>query len=80
MFIEYDTEHQILYLRIRDGKVAKTEEYRAEVFVDLDKKGHLLGIELLNLEDSKYIPQIAREYSLSGIKRLHPEYLKKVLA
>lgn len=79
MFIEYDTEHQTLYLRIREGKVVKTKEYRAEVFVDLDKKGNLLGIELLNLEDCKYIPQIAREYSLPKINRLHPEYLKKVL-
>lgn len=80
MFIEYDTENQVLYLRIREGKVAKTKEYRAEVFIDLDREGQLLGIELLNLEDSKYIPQIAREYSLSGVNRIHPEYLKKVLA
>lgn len=79
MFIEYDTENKVLYLRIREGKVARTKEYRAEVFVDLDKNGHLLGIELLNLEDSKYIPQIAREYSLHGVNRIHPEYLKKVL-
>lgn len=79
MFIEYDTEHEVLYLKIRDGKVTRTKEYRAEVFVDLDKEGKLIGIELLDLKDSKYIPKIAKEYSLHGINRIHPEYLKKIL-
>lgn len=79
MFIEYDTEHEVLYLKIREGKVVKTKEYRAEVFVDLDKEGKLLGIEFLNLEDSKYIPSIAKEYSLHGVNRIHSGYLKKVL-
>lgn len=79
MFIEYDTEHEVLYLKIRDGKVAKTKEYRAEVFIDFDRGGNLLGIELLDLEDSKYIPKIAKEYSLHGINRIHHGYLKKVL-
>lgn len=79
MFIEYDTDHEVLYLGIHEGKIASTVEYHDELYVDLDKNGKLLGIEILNLEDCRYIPQIARKYSLHGINRLHPEYLKKVL-
>ena len=48
MTITFDSEAKALYVKIREGKVAKTIEFSPETFVDLDSKGHLLGVEMLN--------------------------------
>ena len=63
VLIEYDPIGGTLYLKVREGKVFKTEEYRNEIFLDFDENRNLLGVELLNLEDSKYLSEIATLYS-----------------
>ncbi|MBU0534078.1 MAG: DUF2283 domain-containing protein [Candidatus Omnitrophica bacterium] len=40
MFIEYDSDQQIVYIKIREGKVAKTIEYKDKLFLDLDERGN----------------------------------------
>jgi len=47
MKITYDKIADAAYMTLRKGKVAKTVEMSGDVIVDLDKKGHLLGIEML---------------------------------
>jgi len=48
MTITFDFEARALYVKIKDGKIAKTVEFSQETFVDLDSKGHLLGVEMLS--------------------------------
>lgn len=48
MKITYDKIANAAYMTLRKGKVAKTVEMSETVIVDLDKKGHLLGIEMLD--------------------------------
>jgi len=48
MTITFDSEAKALYVKVREGKVAKTIEFSPETFVDLDDKGHLIGVEMLN--------------------------------
>ena len=48
MNIRIDTEARAVYMEFKPDKVARTVEFAPETFVDLDSKGHLLGIELLN--------------------------------
>jgi len=54
MYIERDTEHNLLYVGFRDtlerGEVAKTEEIMPGTYFDLDSHGNLLGIEIVNTE------------------------------
>lgn len=49
----YDRESGILYLRIREGNPERTEEFSrtAEVYVDVDAEGNVLGLEALSFED-----------------------------
>lgn len=48
MKITYDKIADAAYMTLRKGKVAKTVEMSDSVIIDLDKKGNLLGIEMLD--------------------------------
>ncbi len=80
MFIEYDSDAQVVYLKIRKGRVARTIEYKEEIFLDFDRHSRLLGIELLNLEDGKYLSEIAHKFSAPSLKKVHAEHLEEVYA
>lgn len=45
--LEFDDEVNALYVRLRKGKVSSTEPLADNVAVDLDRKGKVLGLELL---------------------------------
>ena len=49
MLISFDTETKVVYIELKDSKVAKTMEFAPEIFFDFDKNDNLLGIELLNI-------------------------------
>ncbi|MBI2410032.1 DUF2283 domain-containing protein [Candidatus Kaiserbacteria bacterium] len=48
MKINYDKIADAIYMTLRKGKVAKTVEMEDRLIVDVDKKGNILGIELLD--------------------------------
>ncbi|NCN39221.1 MAG: DUF2283 domain-containing protein [Candidatus Aenigmarchaeota archaeon] len=43
-----------LYIKFQEGKFAKNKKIDEDTIIDLDKKGGLLGIEMLNV--TKKIP------------------------
>ncbi len=45
--LKYDAPAKALYVRIRTGKVAETEPLNDSVFIDLDRAGRLVGIEVI---------------------------------
>lgn len=48
--LEIDEEAKALYIRVREGDIIRTIEYpeQQEIFLDLDDKNQLLGIEVLD--------------------------------
>jgi uncharacterized protein YuzE len=54
MEINYDKEADAMYIEFRKGKFTKTKKIDDFTIIDLDEKGNILGIELL--EVSKRIP------------------------
>ena len=46
MKVEYDPESDILYIRIKDGKIKETVDLDDDIFADLNDKGEILGIEI----------------------------------
>ena len=48
MKIEYSKEVDALYVYFREVNVAKSKEVEEGVVVDLDEKGHIVGIEVLD--------------------------------
>jgi len=48
MEIKYDPTAKAAYLKLKKGKVAKTIKVKDSLIIDLDKKGAVLGVELLD--------------------------------
>jgi len=48
MKIEYSKEADALYVYFREVKVTKSKEVENGVIVDFDKRGHVVGIEILD--------------------------------
>lgn len=62
MEIRYDSEADAMYIEFSEGTFSSNKKIDNNTIVDFDKKGNLLGIELLSV--SKRIPK----ESLSEIK------------
>ena len=62
MKITYDAEADAMYIEFREGTFAGNKKIDEDTIIDLDNKGNILGIELLNVK--KRIPMS----SLSELK------------
>jgi len=49
MKISYDKIADALYIYLRSGKVAKTKKVTSRLLIDMDRKGNVLGIEMLDV-------------------------------
>ncbi|MEK7640933.1 MAG: DUF2283 domain-containing protein [Patescibacteria group bacterium] len=68
MKINYDKYADALYIEFKKAKAHKTVEERRGVLVDFDKKGTVLGIEVLNY--SKTAPTKERLQVSAGKQRI----------
>ena len=67
MEISYDKQANAVYLELRKGKFAKNKKLDDLTILDLDRKGNVLGIELLDAR--KRIPVRTISISKAGIKK-----------
>lgn len=84
--VAYDSQAKASYIALNDEPVAKTLEYADFINLDLNKRGDLIGIELLWMRPRKVtvqihqkLEQLAREYHMPELRRLHPEKLAEIL-
>ena len=49
MEISLDLKADALYIKFQEGKFAKNKRIDEDTIIDLDGKGRLLGIEMLNV-------------------------------
>jgi|DewCreStandDraft_2_1066082.scaffolds.fasta_scaffold00282_79 uncharacterized protein YuzE len=49
MRIEYDSEADVLYIALRNVRVARTVEVEGSLVVDYGEDGRLVGIEILDI-------------------------------
>ena len=49
MKIEYDPKADAIYIRLKAGTVAESDEVRPGVLLDFDAEGKVLGIEMLDV-------------------------------
>lgn len=54
MEISLDLKADALYIKFQTGKFAKNKKIDSDTIIDLDAKGRLLGIEMLNV--TKKVP------------------------
>jgi hypothetical protein len=62
MKIEYDPKADAMYIRLKSGAIAESDEIRPGLVIDFDADGKLLGIEML---DVSLLTDNPRELSLS---------------
>ena len=72
MKIEYDKEADALYVEFSKSKIYKTREESDNFLVDVDKKGNVVGIEVLNA--SKIAPKKKLSVSIGERKISIPAY------
>jgi len=58
MEIKIDLKADALYIRFQRGKFAKNKVIDEDTIVDFDKKGRLLGIEMLNITQRVPLKQL----------------------
>lgn len=53
MRISHDKESGALYIKLREGRYDHTEDFseKADVYVDVDAEGNVLGLEALSFDD-----------------------------
>ena len=50
MKVKKDSKLDVAYIQLRRGRVDKTIELRPGLLFDLDKKGEIIGIEVMSLQ------------------------------
>ncbi len=53
MYINYDKESDVLYIKYKDEKIVESDEIGKGIIVDYDEKGEIVGIEILNFKERK---------------------------
>ena len=80
MLISYDNDAKALYITLlSEARVARTVEFNPETYVDLTKKGELIGVEMLNPNHSD-LCRLAKKYHQPELSRIHPEKFLKAVA
>lgn len=68
MEIHIDPEADALYLTLKRGRVTRTREVDDGVIIDLDRRGSVLGIEMLDIS-KRYSRQMLRGISVRRVPR-----------
>ncbi len=76
MRIEYDSEIDALYIRMQEKYVDRTVEIEEGLNLDLDKKGKLIGLEVLDATERYSLADIFNVSTHNLI--LEEKLLKKV--
>ncbi len=80
MIVSYDNIADAMYIQIDPvAKVAKTVEFAPETFVDLDSKGRLIGIEMLN-PVGLVLKRIAKKFHHPELSRIKTRLLQEAVA
>ncbi|MEM2971321.1 MAG: DUF2283 domain-containing protein [Candidatus Bathyarchaeia archaeon] len=56
MKVEYDRESDMLYIKFRDAEVVDTQMLSEDAYIDLDKDGNLVGIEIWRASQNAILP------------------------
>jgi len=68
MQIQIDPQADALYLTLKRGRVHRSREVEDGVVLDLDQRGRVLGIEMLDIS-RRYAPQSLRRLSVHRLVR-----------
>jgi len=70
---EFDREARAVYITIATGEVYKTKRISDSLFIDVDKNGKTLGIEILRVKSINITPlikELAETYPIKDLLHL----------
>ena len=56
MKVEYDRDSDILYIKFKDAEIKDTKMLSEDAYIDLDKNGNLVGIEIWKASQNAILP------------------------
>lgn len=82
LLVSYDPEAHAAYIKVRQGRVAKTKKEAPGIMLDIGAHGQLLGLEILEPRkiELKWIVRIANEFRTPALKNFDPRYLPRLYA
>lgn len=83
--ISYDTVAKAAYIRLREGKVARTEEAGpGSINLDFNSQGDLIGVEIFGAALTKdlqsILKKLSKKHSAPALAHLHPSVLPRLYA
>jgi uncharacterized protein YuzE len=48
MKISYDPKHDVMYLKLTDGRIVDTIEVEKNILINYGEQGEMIGIEIIN--------------------------------
>jgi len=54
--VEYDRESDILYIKFKDSNITETQMLSEDAYIDVDKDGNLVGIEIWKASQNAILP------------------------
>ncbi len=80
MIISYDNVAEAVYIKLKpEGRVARTIEFAPETFVDLDRDGDLIGVELLH-PGTLVLRRLAKTYRRPELSKINPAKLQEAVS
>lgn len=58
--VRYDRESDAVYIKFDEGSYDASEEIEDDIILDFDRRGKLIGMEILNVKD-KLKPEVLRK-------------------
>ncbi|MBI2657808.1 DUF2283 domain-containing protein [Candidatus Woesearchaeota archaeon] len=65
MRIRYDSDADAMYISLKKDKVAKTKEIDENTVIDFNKKGDVIGVEILFVKERN--PNILKELQVDNL-------------
>jgi len=70
MRIHYSQEADVLYIRLNDTDIENSDEVTDDVIMDYDKKGNIVGIEILSASQKADVSElIIQEFEKVKVKK-----------
>lgn len=65
--VKIDPMTSIAYVRLSNKEISNTESINDSINADIDLEGHIVGLEVLDIESFKTIGDLAPKWGLSKI-------------
>ena len=53
MYLSYDKENDVLYIKYKKDKIEESEEIKEGIIIDYNKEGEIVGIEIVGFKKRK---------------------------